>query len=680
MGVASDGPAAPIFKGLLHILVMILHLQMQARLSYCASASDNDSKALLNFKSSLSHSYAFDTWNIQASANPCSGTWKGVLCYNGVVWGLQLENMGLTGQIDIDALVPLRTLRSISLMNNRFEGAMPDWRKLGALKSLFLSHNSFSGQIKDDAFANMTSLKKVHLANNKFIGSIPSSLARPRLLELRLESNGFTGTIPDIRQGLKALNLSNNQLEGPIPQSLINFNPTSFAGNKDLCGKPLESTCPAIPPDDDDEDDLSNSPVEPRTPPSPGESNSVNIVIIVIVGTVVVAAILVLLVIIRRRNRKEVPQLGKAVSSSASIPPSPAAASPIRKQHDLHMHQAGAVERAAAKSSSPEMNNLHVPKKGEPGSKLSFVREDRPQFDLTDLLRASAEVLGSGNLGSSYKAVLLDDQTLVVKRFNQMHNVEKEDFHENMRRLARLEHPNLLPLVAYYYRKEEKLLVYDYIQNGSLASHLHGNHSAEKPALDWPTRLNIIKGVAKGLAYLHRELPASLNTPHGHLKSSNVVLDDGFQPLLMDYGLVPVVNQEQVQNLLVAYKSPEYIKCSRITRKSDVWNLGILILETLTSKFPTNYLTQDGSGHYMSRESSSASSSPAWAGFVGREDFDINAVSVIDAEMENRDNSEGEIIKLLKIGMACCQEDEDKRLDLKEALDEIEAINERDLL
>lgn len=231
MGVASVAPAAPIFKGLLHILITLLQLQIQAPLSYGASSpSANDCKALLNFKTSLSHAKAFETWNIQASANPCSGTWKGLLCHNGVVWGLQLENMDLTGQIDVEALVPLHTLRSISLMNNKFEGEMPDWRKLGALKSLFLSGNNFSGEIKDDAFANMTSLKKVYLANNKFIGRIPSSLARPRLLELRLENNGFTGTIPDIRQGLKALNLSNNQLEGPIPQSLINFNPTSFAG------------------------------------------------------------------------------------------------------------------------------------------------------------------------------------------------------------------------------------------------------------------------------------------------------------------------------------------------------------------------------------------------------------------------------------------------------------------
>ncbi|CAI9092623.1 OLC1v1027915C1 [Oldenlandia corymbosa var. corymbosa] len=110
-----------------------------------------------------------------------------------------------------------------------------------------------------------------------------------------------------------------------------------------------------------------------------------------------------------------------------------------------------------------------------------------------------------------------------------MNNLGKEDFHEHMRRLGRLVHPNLLRLVAYYYWEEEKLLVFDYIQNGSLVSHLHGKHLLDQPSLDWPFRLKIVKGVAKGLAYLHAELP-SVSLPHGHLKSSNVVLDKNCQP------------------------------------------------------------------------------------------------------------------------------------------------------
>lgn len=113
-------------------------------------------------------------------------------------------------------------------------------------------------------------------------------------------------------------------------------------------------------------------------------------------------------------------------------------------------------------------------RKAEQKLQLSFVSDYRERFNLQDLLRASAEVLGSGNFGSSYKANIMNGQALVVKRYKQMNSVGREEFNEHTRRLGRLKHPNLLPLVAYYYRKEEKLLVYDFVPNGSLASHLHG--------------------------------------------------------------------------------------------------------------------------------------------------------------------------------------------------------------
>lgn len=106
--------------------------------------------------------------------------------------------------------------------------------------------------------------------------------------------------------------------------------------------------------------------------------------------------------------------------------------------------------------------------------KLTFLRDDGRRFDLHDLLRASAEVLGYGSFGSAYKAVLMDGHAVVVKRFRQMSNCGKEEFHEHMGRLGKLSHPNLLPLTAYYYRKEEKLLVFNFVHNGSLQRQLHG--------------------------------------------------------------------------------------------------------------------------------------------------------------------------------------------------------------
>lgn len=104
------------------------------------------------------------------------------------------------------------------------------------------------------------------------------------------------------------------------------------------------------------------------------------------------------------------------------------------------------------------------------------MKHDRERFELADLLKASAEVLGSGSFGSSYKAVLLGGPAMVVKRFRHMNRVGKDEFHEHMERLGKLSHPNLHPLIAFYHRKEEKLLVSDFVENGSLASHLHGTY------------------------------------------------------------------------------------------------------------------------------------------------------------------------------------------------------------
>ncbi|KAI3756141.1 hypothetical protein L1987_55955 [Smallanthus sonchifolius] len=230
-------------------------------------------------------------------------------------------------------------------------------------------------------------------------------------------------------------------------------------------------------------------------------------------------------------------------------------------------------------------------KRSDNGGKLHFVRTDRERFELEDLLRASADVLGSGSFGSSYKAMLAGLSPVVVKS--------------------------------------------DFDTNGSLASHLHVKRRPDEPGLDWATRLKIIKGVARGLGYLYEELPR-LSLPHGHLKSSNVLLDDDFNPLLSDYALVPVINKEHAQHHMVAFKSPEFTQHKHTTKKTDIWWLGILILEMLTGKYPANYLEQ------------------------------------------GTKNGEGEMLKLLKVGMRCCEWDVARRCDIREAVEKIEELKERE--
>lgn len=174
-----------------------------------------------------------------------------------------------------------------------------------------------------------------------------------------------------------------------------------------------------------------------------------------------------------------------------------------------------------------------------------------------------------------------------------------------------------------------------------------------------------MKGIAKGLEYLYKDMP-SLIAPHGNLKSSNVLLTESFEPLLTDYGLVPVINQDLAQDIMVIYKSPEYLQQGRITKKTDVWCLGILILEILTGKFPANFL-QQGKGSEVSLAS--------WIHSVVPEEW---TSAVFDQEMGATKNSEGEMGKLLKIALNCVEGDVDKRWDLKEAVEKIQEVKQRD--
>ncbi|KAK6126676.1 hypothetical protein DH2020_039584 [Rehmannia glutinosa] len=344
--------------------------------------------------------------------------------------------MGLSGVIDVETLAKLQELRTISFMHNNFDGSLPNFARLGALKSIYLSYNKFSGEISPGTFDGMFSLKKLHLANNAFSGRIPTTLATlPKLVELMLENNEFEGEIPQFHQDrLRELNVSNNELVGQIPQTLSHLNASSFSGNSDLCGAPLE-TCSTKKP----------LPV-------------LTIVIVAILVAAVLAALLAVIIILRRRRQKRSQQPS---STAASGHPKNAAAG-----SDLDRMERGQVA-AVNGSLSPDMSKQ--------GVRLTFLREGGERFDMPDLLKASAEVLGSGAFGSTYKAALNSGKVMVVKRFRQMNSVSREEFNEHMRRLGRLNHQNVLPILAFYYRKEEKLLVAEYVENVSLAVQLHGN-------------------------------------------------------------------------------------------------------------------------------------------------------------------------------------------------------------
>ena len=229
-------PAPTISAASSLFLFLYLFLYLSSSSLVLVLSAPSDTETLLEFKRSLTSARALRDWNPKVP--PCNNNkpnWAGVLCLNGHVRGLRLENMGLKGEVNVDPLVYLSRMRTLSFMNNTLVGPWPSViGKLRNLRSVYLSYNHFSGAIPDDAFTGMKFLKKVFLTNNEFNGQIPSSLASlSRLMELRLDGNKFRGQVPRLEMpSLKKLNVSNNELEGPIPRSLSHMDPSSFAGNR----------------------------------------------------------------------------------------------------------------------------------------------------------------------------------------------------------------------------------------------------------------------------------------------------------------------------------------------------------------------------------------------------------------------------------------------------------------
>jgi serine/threonine protein kinase len=149
-----------------------------------------------------------------------------------------------------------------------------------------------------------------------------------------------------------------------------------------------------------------------------------------------------------------------------------------------------------------------------------------------------------------------------------------------------------------------------------------------------------------------------------------VLLDDALEPVLSDYALVPVVTPQHASQVMVAYKSPECAAAQggKASKKSDVWTLGILVLELLTGKFPANYLRKG-------RDQDTMMDLAGWVNSVVREEW---TSEVFDKDMGGTRSAEGEMVKLLKVGLACCDADVAARWDIKEALARIEEVRERD--
>ncbi|CAK9154204.1 unnamed protein product [Ilex paraguariensis] len=415
--------------------------------------------------------------------------------------------------------------------------------QLGLLKNLQyleLYSNNISGPIPSD-LGNLTNLVSLDLYLNSFGGPIPGTLGRLlKLRFLRLNNNSLTGPIPMSLtniSSLQVLDLSNNRLSGVVPDngSFSLFTPISFANNLDLCGPVTGRPCPGSPP---------FSPPPPFVPPPPISSPGGNSATGAIAGGVAAGAAL--------------------------------------------LFAAPAMAFAWWRRRKPQEYFFDVPAEEDPEVHLGQLK----RFSLRELQVATdsfsnKNILGRGGFGKVYKGRLADGSLVAVKRLKEERTPGGElQFQTEVEMISMAVHRNLLRLRGFCMTPTERLLVYPYMANGSVASCLR-ERPPNEPPLDWPTRKRIALGSARGLSYLHDHCDPKII--HRDVKAANILLDEEFEAVVGDFGLAKLMDYKDTHVTTavrgtIGHIAPEYLSTGKSSEKTDVFGYGIMLLELITGQ------------------------------------------------------------------------------------------------
>ncbi|XP_064971917.1 receptor-like serine/threonine-protein kinase SD1-8 isoform X2 [Musa acuminata AAA Group] len=285
---------------------------------------------------------------------------------------------------------------------------------------------------------------------------------------------------------------------------------------------------------------------------------------------------------------------------------------------------------------------------------------DLPLFDLGTVADATGSFsienkLGEGGFGPVYKGKLEDEQEIAVKRLSKTSVQGIDEFMNEVVLIAKLQHRNLVRLLGCCIQGEERMLIYEYMPNGSLDSFLFDK--AKGWLLNWPTRYSIIVGISRGLLYLHQD--SRLRIIHRDLKASNILLDMHMNPKISDFGMARIfggdeseVNTKRVVGTY-GYMSPEYAMDGIFSVKSDVFSLGVLILEIISGK--------KNRGIY---DSSRSLNLLGYTWSLWREGKGIDLVD----EAIGDSYPKAEVLRCMKVGLLCVQERPEDRPTMSSVL------------
>ncbi|KAE9454732.1 hypothetical protein C3L33_13371, partial [Rhododendron williamsianum] len=636
----------------------------------CTFSLSSDGLSLLSLKSAVDSdgASAFSDWN-EDEDTPCR--WTGIACANisGVsrVVGVAVSGRNLRGYIPSE-LGTLVYLRRLNLHGNNLYGSIPDQLfNASALHSLFLYGNNLSGPIPPslcnptrlqnldlsnnsisgplpDFLRNCAQLQRLILADNKLSGKIPAGIwpAIPNLVQLDLSSNGFTGPIPEYIGELKSLSgtlnlsfnhfsggipvslgdlpmtvsfdLRNNNFSGEIPQtgSFSNQGPTAFLNNPSLCGFPLKKKC--------QKNSTETVPGIQNSSPESGSNGQKKglkpgLIILISVADAVGVSFIGLIVIYLYWKKKDSNscscagrgKLGGNEKTKLCVCPC---------MNGFPSHESEIDSEKGGNGSGGGGSGA-----GTGGGEGDLVAIDKGfNFELDELLRASAYVLGKSGLGIVYKVVLGNGVPVAVRRLGEGGEQRYKEFVAEIQAITRVKHPNIVRLRAYYWAPDEKLLISDFISNGNLSSALRGK-----------------------FPYFS-------------------VFVFGFDPFPESFGNRESVPPEKANN----YRAPEArSSIDRPTQKWDVYSFGVVCLELLTGKSP----------ELSSPTTSTSTEVQDLVRWVRKGFEEENPLSdMVDHMLLQEVHAKKEVLAVFHIALACTEGDPEVRPRMKTVSENLDRI------
>lgn len=487
---------------------------------------------------------------------------------------LDLSNNLMSGEFEF--VGGWRSLRYLNMSGNSLTGKLP--QNLAALSNLTvvsLTGNQFSGELP----SGFESVEVLDLSKNSITGSLPEKFGSGDLVYFNISHNNLSGEIPPefaIKVPITAtIDLSFNNLKGAIPESdiLVNQDEESFAGNPELCGKPLKNLCESSSSSTTGPNSTTFTPAIAGIPqsfpstPSHNSSNSksrfkTSTIIGIVVGDIAIVAVLALVFIYIVKKRRGAPsnrhqdeakasnreydwgsseEEHKWLRSWACLMKRRNTGGEDEEEGEEESSQNSSSENSDTESRPPETIKLDNPVTKDVEKRgLVTVDGGEKELELETLLKASAYILGTTGSSIIYKAVLEDGTMLAVRRIGENGLDRFKDFENQVRVIAKLVHPNLVRIRGFYWAADEKLVIYDYVPHGSLANARYKKVGSSPSPLPWEVRLKIAKGTARGLLYIHDKKQV-----HGNLKPSNILLESDMEPKIGDFGLERLLAGDQ---------------------------------------------------------------------------------------------------------------------------------------